>query len=274
MRTMAIAGAIAISSPPAAPARATPRSARHRGRASADFPVGALRRDRAGRLARRRRHRRRRAPSVRAEGDADCSTGSRSPSRTASCASARAMAAADWSWFSHHDRGVTVHVTVPALAGASIAGSGDMRIDRVQGPRFAGAVTGSGDLDIAALQRRPRPSFSVDRLGRHPRRRQRASAPVVSVTGSGDIDLSRLRDRRCHRSRSPARATSTSAPPAPRTSSIQGSGDVTVSGGARCTVNKAGSGDAHCDAPAATAAATAPPAPPAAPAPPPAPAGH
>src|SRR3954463_8634054 len=56
------------------------------------------------------------------------------------------------SWFSWgHHRGITVHVTLPALAGASISGSGDMRIDRVQGPAFAAAVTGSGGMNIANL---------------------------------------------------------------------------------------------------------------------------
>src|SRR5215213_2437977 len=57
-------------------------------------------------------------------------------------------------WF-HSDsnrRHVTIRVTLPKLAAASIAGSGDMRIDKVEGEKFGGAIAGSGDMDIAALR--------------------------------------------------------------------------------------------------------------------------
>src|SRR6185503_2280004 len=54
-------------------------------------------------------------------------------------------------WFGHH-RGVTVHVTVPSLQAASIGGSGDIHIDRVEGPRFAAQIGGSGGLDVANLR--------------------------------------------------------------------------------------------------------------------------
>ena len=92
-----------------------------------------------------------------------------------------------------HRGHVTVHVTAPALSGASIGGSGDMRIDRVQG------------ADLRRLGRR---------LGRHGDRRaagaawpastspaRAASAPPasaeqasLSIAGSGDLGLDGLRD--------------------------------------------------------------------------------
>ena len=100
------------------------------------------------------------------------------------------------SWFSWgHHRSVTVHVTVPALAAASITGSGDMRIDRVQGPAFAGSVTGSGDLTIAALTA-DEASFTVTGSG-DITAAGRAQPGERSVVGSGDLRLARLEDRQC-----------------------------------------------------------------------------
>lgn len=181
------------------------------------------------------------APSVRAEGDAEAlerleigveggqlRIGNRGRS--------------GWSWFGGH-RGITVHVTVPALAGASIAGSGDMRIDRVEGPRFAAAITGSGDMDIANM-RVGEASFSVTGSGgiAAAGTAQRSSA---SVTGSGDLDLGRLEAASATIALAGSgdislRATETAA------IELRGSGDVTVGGPARCSISKSGSGDVHC----------------------------
>lgn len=182
------------------------------------------------------------APSVRAEGDAE--TIERLEIAAEGGQLRIGLRERSGNWFSWgHRRGVTVHVTVPALAGASITGSGDMRIDRVEGARFAGSVTGSGDMNVAALAVEEA-SFSVTGSGdiTAAGRSQRASASVVgsgdlllrgletanatvSVAGSGDIDI---------------RATETAA------IELHGSGDVTVAGPARCTIDKRGSGDVRC----------------------------
>src|SRR6478736_4391787 len=42
-------------------------------------------------------------------------------------------------------------VTVPQLRGATIAGSGDVRVDRVQGDHFEGTVAGSGGINVTAI---------------------------------------------------------------------------------------------------------------------------
>src|SRR5206468_7792746 len=54
-----------------------------------------------------------------------------------------------WGWGSHGKANFTV--TVPQLSEATIAGSGDIRVDKVAGQQFAGSVAGSGGLDITAL---------------------------------------------------------------------------------------------------------------------------
>src|SRR6476659_1943931 len=47
--------------------------------------------------------------------------------------------------WSHHGK-ASFTVTVPQLSGATIAGSGDIRVDRVQAAQFEGTVAGSGGI--------------------------------------------------------------------------------------------------------------------------------
>jgi hypothetical protein len=150
-----------------------------------------------------------------------------------------------WSWNfggNHHGH-VTVYVTAPSLAGASIGGSGDMKIDKVAGGDFSASVGGSGDMTVASVQA-SQTHFSVAGSGSITAsgKAQQASISIagsgdlvaggleigdatVSVVGSGDVT---------------ARATQTADV------SIMGSGDVTLSGGAKCSIHKMGSGDVRC----------------------------
>lgn len=138
---------------------------------------------------------------------------------------------------------ITVHVTVPALAAASLNGPGDIDIDRVQGQRFAANVNGPGDMRLGEL-RVGEASFQVNGPGgiHAAGGAQRANANLsgpgniqlasfeagdanVSLEGPGDIDL---------------RATGNVAV------SLSGPGDVTISGTARCTISKSGPGSVRC----------------------------
>jgi hypothetical protein len=47
---------------------------------------------------------------------------------------------------------VTVHVSAPRISAASIGGSGDMRIDRVEADRLNASVAGSGNLTIDTIR--------------------------------------------------------------------------------------------------------------------------
>ncbi len=138
---------------------------------------------------------------------------------------------------------VTVYVTAPAIDAASIGGSGDMRIDRVQAASFNASIGGSGDMEIGALQAREA-SFSIAGSGGI-RASGRAETAEVSIAGSGNVALDALETRRADVSvvgsgNVSIRATETVD------ASIMGSGDVTVRGSARCTVSRMGSGDVHC----------------------------
>ena len=138
---------------------------------------------------------------------------------------------------------VTVYVTAPAIDAASIGGSGDMRIDRVQAASFAASIGGSGDMEIGTLQAR-QANFSVAGSGGI-RAAGRAESADISIAGSGNVSLEALEARTADVSVVGSgdvsiRATETVS------ASIMGSGDVTVHGSARCTVSKMGSGDVHC----------------------------
>lgn len=140
-------------------------------------------------------------------------------------------------------RPVTFYVTAPALRKAGVAGSGTMRIDRVESERFKGSLAGSGDLLIEAL-RAGRADFSVAGSG-DIRAGGAAGNVKVKIAGSGDVDLSGLESRTADISVMGSGEVRTRATERADVS-IMGSGDVEVAGGARCTVSKHGSGNVRC----------------------------
>lgn len=151
-----------------------------------------------------------------------------------------------FSWssgFMRNRRPVTVYVTVPSLNAAAVAGSGDIKIDKVEGERFKGAVAGSGDLQIAAM-RVGGAEFAVAGSG-DVRASGSAQRVTAKLAGSGDVDLSGLEARDAEVSLAGsgdvrARATGTA------NISIMGSGDVSMAGGAQCSIKKRGSGEVMC----------------------------
>jgi hypothetical protein len=135
-------------------------------------------------------------------------------------------------------------VTVPQLTAATMAGSGGIDVDRVQGPAFEGTVAGSGGLDIknVAVQSL---KLSIGGSGSAKAVGGKAATADYSIGGSGDIEAGGVQAQQAKVSIAgsgniTANATGTADV------SIMGSGDVTVSGGAKCTVNKAGSGSVKC----------------------------
>lgn len=179
-------------------------------------------------------------PSVRAEGDAEAIE--RLDIRVENGSLKIGTRRGSESWFGGR-RGVTVYVTAPALNGASIAGSGDLRVDRVQAQSFDASVSGSGDMEIGALQAR-QTNFSVSGSG-GVRASGEAEQAEIAIAGSGDLALDGLSIRRASVSIVGSgdvalRASETVS------GSIAGSGNINVRGGARCTVSKMGSGDLNC----------------------------
>ena len=135
-------------------------------------------------------------------------------------------------------------ITVPQLSAATLAGSGDIRIDKVQGSSFEGVVAGSGGIDVGAVDvqqlkvaiaghgdaklgagKAQSAKYEIAGHGNVDAGQVQTQSVVVSIAGSGDV--------RAH-------ASSTADV------SIMGSGDVDIAGGAKCKISKAGAGDVRC----------------------------
>ena len=142
----------------------------------------------------------------------------------------------------HHGKASFV-VTVPALSAATIAGSGDIRVDKVQGNNFEGVVAGSGGLDVASLEVQQLKlaiagSGSVKAAGK-------AQSAKYDIAGSGDVEAGAVQTQDL------AVSIAGSGGVKGHSSgnadvSIMGSGDVEVTGGAKCKISKAGSGNVRC----------------------------
>lgn len=145
----------------------------------------------------------------------------------------------DWS----KSEPVKVYVSLPALNAASVAGSGDMTVDRVKGEAFKGSVAGSGNLKIGNLDVKA-PTFSVAGSG-NASAAGRCNALKVSVAGSGDLELADLKCETLDASIAGSgnvRAFATKLV----TGGLAGSGDLTVNGGAKCQLRAAGSSKVSC----------------------------
>lgn len=147
-----------------------------------------------------------------------------------------------FNWSSDHT--VRVQVTVPALRGAEIAGSGGINVDRVTGDSFEGAVAGSGDLQLGQVEVE-RLSMGIAGSGEIRAGTGRARHVEYEIAGSGDIDAGALAAEEAQVSIAGSgnvRANATRA----ASVDIAGSGDVQLTGGAKCRVSKAGSGNVNC----------------------------
>lgn len=180
-------------------------------------------------------------PSVRAEGDAEALE--RLDIRVENGALKIGTRRESEGWFRRHRGGVTVYVTAPSLSGASIGGSGDLRIDRVEAQRFAASIAGSGDIEIGALRAR-QADFDIAGSGAI-RASGQAEQASLSIAGNGDLALAGLRTRRASVSIAGSGDVALQASEAVE-GSIVGSGDINVRGGARCSVTKLGSGNINC----------------------------
>lgn len=147
------------------------------------------------------------------------------------------------SGWSFGDKHAHVSITMPALAGTAVAGSGDMTVDRVAGTRFKGDSAGSGHLSIGQLavdqaQFELAGSGGVKAAGQ-------VKALTVSIAGSGDIDAGGLQAAQADISIAGSGSVR-AAVRGPAKISLMGSGDVDLGPDARCQTSKMGSGSVRC----------------------------
>lgn len=140
-------------------------------------------------------------------------------------------------------KGIKVYVTMPRIAAAALAGSGDLAVDRAESPRFRAEIAGSGDLAIAALGTAEAKlsiagSGSIKAAGC-------ADRLDIDIAGAGSIDapdLAAASARVSIAGSGDVRAKVNG----PATVDILGSGDVDLGSGARCRTSKMGSGSVRC----------------------------
>ena len=142
------------------------------------------------------------------------------------------------------DHKVTLEVTVPALRGAEINGSGDVRVDKVSGDHFEGGIAGSGALALGQVQVASL-SLGIAGSGEAKLGQGKAGRVDYEIAGSGDIDGGGLAAERARVSIAGSGHVVANAS-AMADIDIAGSGDVRVTGGAKCNVSKAGSGNVEC----------------------------
>jgi hypothetical protein len=148
----------------------------------------------------------------------------------------------NFGWGSH---GRTVFtVTVPMIRAATLAGSGDLSVNSVSGDSFAGTLAGSGDLSVGTVNVKSL-KLSLAGSGDAKAGSGQAATAEYSAVGSGDIDARGVTVQQLTASIAgsgdiKSHATGTADV------KVMGSGDVTVTGGAKCSFEKHGSGDIHC----------------------------
>lgn len=178
--------------------------------------------------------------SVRAEGDADVIEKVKIE-RVGNALRIGRVRSAGFSWRS--DSGVKIYITMPRVTGASLAGSGDMAIDRVEGAAFDGTIAGSGTLALGTVAVDAM-TLSIAGAGSVAARGE-TGALKVSIAGSGDVDAGGLKAKGAE-IRVAGSGSIKAAVDGDATISIMGSGDVDLGPKARCRTRKMGSGEVRC----------------------------
>jgi hypothetical protein len=147
-------------------------------------------------------------------------------------------------WNGGGQHAVKIFVTMPRIASAAVAGSGNLAIDSIEGSRFSGVSAGSGDLAIARLGV-DAADLTISGSGGITAAGGTARKLSLSVVGSGDISAARLKAASAEVSIAGS-GDVTADVAGPAEVSIVGSGDADLGRGAKCTISKVGSGEVKC----------------------------
>ena len=146
-------------------------------------------------------------------------------------------------WGSVRGKG-SISVTVPMISAASLAGSGNLTINNVRGEVFEGEIAGSGDLRVDTVEV-SRLKLGIAGSGGATARAGKAQRAEYEIAGSGGVDARGITVEDLEISIAGSGDIKANAT---RTADvdIMGSGDVDLTGGAKCSISKAGSGDVRC----------------------------
>ena len=140
--------------------------------------------------------------------------------------------------------GATFYVTLPRLDSVAVAGSGDIRVDRIEAPSFEGTIAGSGELSIAQMQV-DEADFKIAGGG-NVQAQGTAREARVAIGGSGDVSAAGLRSETASVSIGGSGDVALTVADEAKIS-IMGSGNVDIDGPGRCQVTRFGSGEVRCD---------------------------
>jgi len=135
-------------------------------------------------------------------------------------------------------------VTVPQLRGAAIGGSGNINVDRVQGPGFEGQIGGSGNLNVGTMDVQSL-KFEIGGSGSIKASSGKAQNAEYSIGGSGNVNAHGVQTQQLKVSIAGSGGVVAHSSGTAEIN-IVGAGDVEVTGGAKCHVSKMGSGDVRC----------------------------
>jgi hypothetical protein len=139
----------------------------------------------------------------------------------------------------------TFYITVPRLERVAQAGSGNVRVDRIEGDSFEGAIAGSGELAIDALEV-DEAEFSIAGTGSVVVAAGAARETDISIGGRGEVRAAGLRSDVASISIGGVGEVALTVEDEAQVS-IMGSGDVDITGPARCSVSRMGGGEVRCN---------------------------
>ena len=138
----------------------------------------------------------------------------------------------------------TFYVTLPNLAGVSLLGSGDVKVDKAEGKRFSGMIAGSGKMEVLSLKV-DTTDLTVAGSGDFAVAGTAHSAKVT-IGGSGEIDAGGLTTEDANVTVGGSGDVELGVTGRAKVA-ILGSGDVDITGTDKCTVSRLGSGDVSCN---------------------------
>lgn len=134
-------------------------------------------------------------------------------------------------------------VTLPRLSSVSLGGSGQMRVDRVQGEAFGAALGGSGNLALSSIQVN-RADILIGGSGTIAATGSSRSLKVA-VFGSGNLQAPGLRAASADVSVAGSGGVNAMVN-GPAQVSVVGTGMVDLGSSARCTVSRLGRAKVRC----------------------------
>lgn len=137
----------------------------------------------------------------------------------------------------------TVFVSAPSLNALALAGSGDIKADKMSGDSAKVSIAGSGDVSVEKVKTDSL-NGSIAGSG-NLKLAGKAKAMKISIAGSGDISGKKLKVKTANIAIAGSGNVELSSDGTVN-AKIMGSGDIQVHGDAKCTTKAMGSGTVKC----------------------------